>query len=108
MQLRYLRHYYDVVYDYWIAAVKNSAVRIFAAIEYSITPVVLGCGHQKILEGILGGCSHGKTTSVSLVRIRFDAIFCSYSMDYLFKSSNSGRIRLFAIVVFVRITKIWS
>ena len=75
MQLRYLRHCHDVVYDYWIAAVRKSAVWIFAAIKYSITPVVLGCGHQKILEGILEGCSHGKTTSVSLVRIRFDAIF---------------------------------
>ena len=41
MQLRYLRHRYDVVYDCWIAAVRKSAVWIFAAIEYSITPVVL-------------------------------------------------------------------
>ena len=42
MQLRYLRHdRYDVVYDCWIAAVRKSAVRIFAAIKYSITPVEL-------------------------------------------------------------------
>ena len=41
MQLRYLRHCHDVVYDYWIAAVTKSAVRIFAAIKYSMTPVVL-------------------------------------------------------------------
>ena len=42
MRLRYLRHdRYDVVYDYWIAAVRKSAVWIFAAIEYSKTPVVL-------------------------------------------------------------------
>ena len=41
MQIRYLRHCYDVVYDYWIAAVRKSAVRILAAIKYSITPVVL-------------------------------------------------------------------
>jgi len=40
MQIRYLRHCYDVVYDYWIAAVRKSAVRIFAAIKYSTTPVV--------------------------------------------------------------------
>ena len=30
-----------MVYDYWIAAVKKSAVWIFAANKYSITPVVL-------------------------------------------------------------------
>ena len=41
MQLRYLRHYYDVVYYYWIAAVKKSAVRIFAASKYFINPDVL-------------------------------------------------------------------
>ena len=30
-----------MVYDYWIAAVRKSAVRTFAAIKNSITPVVL-------------------------------------------------------------------
>ena len=40
MQIRYLRHCYDVVNDYCIAAVRKSAVRIFVAIEYSKTPVV--------------------------------------------------------------------
>ena len=76
MQIRYLRHCYDVVYDYWIAAVRKSAVRIFAAIKYSITPVVLeGMRPSKDkFEAILGG----KNISVSLVlvRLRFEAMFC--------------------------------
>ena len=57
MQLRDLHHRYDVVYDYWIAAVRKSAVRIFAAIKYSITPVVLeGMRPSKEkFEAILGG-----------------------------------------------------
>ena len=80
MQIRYLRHCYDVVYDYWIAAVRKSAVRIFAAIKYSITPVVLeGMRPSKEkFEAILGGYSHRKSTSVSLVLVRllFEAIFC--------------------------------
>ena len=80
MQLRYLRHRYDVVYDYWIAAVRKSAVRIFVAIEYSKTPVVLeGMRPSKDkFEAILGGYSHRKNTSVSLVlvRLRFEATFC--------------------------------
>ena len=55
MQLRYLRHRYDVVYDYWIAAVRKSAVWIFAAIKYSITPVVLeGMRPSKDIGGDIG------------------------------------------------------
>ena len=55
MQLRYLRHRYDVVYDCWIAAVRKSAVWIFAAIEYSITPVVLeGMRPSKDIGGDIG------------------------------------------------------
>ena len=69
-----------MVYDFWIAAVRKSAVRIFAAIEYSITPVVLeGMRPSKDkFEAILGGYSHRKYTSVSLVlvRLRFEATFC--------------------------------
>ena len=56
MQLRYLRHRYDVVYDRWIAAVRKSAVWIFAAIEYSITPVVLeGMRPSKDIGGDIVG-----------------------------------------------------
>jgi len=55
MQLRYLRHRYDVVYDCWIAAVRKSAVWIFAAIKYSITPVVLeGMRPSKDIGGDIG------------------------------------------------------
>ena len=82
MQLRYLRHRYDVVYDYRIAAVRKSAVWIFAAITYAIPPVVLE-GMRPLkdkFEAILGGYSHRKNTSVSLVlvRLRFEAIFFSH------------------------------
>ena len=51
-----------------------------AAIEYSKTPVVLeGMRPSKDkFEAILGGYSHRKNTSVSLVlvRLRFEATFC--------------------------------
>ena len=69
-----------MVNDYWIAAVRKSAVRIFAAIKYSITPVVLeGMRPSKDkFEAILGGYSHRKNTSGSLVlvKLRCEAIFC--------------------------------
>ena len=44
-----------MVYDYWIAAVIKSAVWIFDAIKYSITPVVLeGMRPSKDIGGDIG------------------------------------------------------
>ena len=93
MQLRYLRHRYDVVYDYWIAAVRKSAVWIFSAIKYAIPPVVLVVGRDATIKRylralILEGCSHRKNTSVSLVRMRFDAIFTNIDTRWIIHSNH--------------------
>ena len=91
MQLRYLRHYYDVVYDYWIAAVRKSAVWILLRLN---TLDSSGCvGRDAAIERywrarILEGCSHRKNTSVSLVRIRFDAIFADIDTRWIIHSNH--------------------
>ena len=73
-----------------------------------------GCGHQKLLEGpdilILEGCSHRKITSVSLVRIRFDAIFADIDTRWIIHSNHPTVIGFVCLqyIVFLRMTKIWS
>ena len=82
MQLRYLRHdRYDVVHDYWIAAVRKSAVWILLRLNtLKLWLSWKGCGHQKILEGPdIGRIQQSNDPQRFIGKTTIRGNFCCYS-----------------------------